>query len=191
MKKTAVLLLIVIMIAAFCGCAQQDGSDGGGGDAPKYEQAVDVLKAVAGAYAEDDLFSMYGGDQENAVTDAPGKFDISKTEEMDQSLGLPQEQAADIDDAASMVHMMNANTFTGAAYHLKDGVDLNDFAEAVKSNILGRQWMCGFPETLLMIQVDGNYVVTAYGNGEIIETFKNNALSVLSGSEVIMEVPVE
>ena len=48
--------------------------------------------------------------------DAPGKFDISKTEELGITLGLPEDLWDDIDDAASMVHMMNANTFTGAVY---------------------------------------------------------------------------
>lgn len=178
------------MIAALCGCGKQGDSGNKDGSEPEYAQALDVLKAVADKYTEEDSFSMYGGDQENAVMDEPGKFDISKTEELDTALGLPGDLVADIDDAASMVHMMNANTFTGAAYHLKDSAGLDDFAKAVESNIKNKEWVCGFPETLLILQAGENYVVTAYGNGELIETFKNHALSALDGSQVIVETPI-
>ena len=122
--------------------------------------------------------------------DAPGKFDITKTEELNLVLGLPESEAANIEDAASMVHMMNANTFTGAAYRLKDGTDTEQFAEAVKDNILARQWMCGQPDTLVIIDAGGGYVVTAFGEAEIMELFKTNALSALTGAEVIVETPI-
>ena len=85
---------------------------------------------------------------------------------------------------------MNANTFTGGAYRLKDGTDVDAFADAVKENIKNRQWMCGFPDTLLIIRVDGSYVITAFGNAEIMDTFKANALSALDGAEVLVEEPI-
>lgn len=173
-----------------------EGENPGKGENPgqstesQYGEALDVLNEIRQSYKEEELFSIYGGNQENAVMDAPGKFDISKTEELKVTLGLPEELWDDIDDAASMVHMMNANTFTGAVYHLKDGVDSNDFADAVKTNIMATQWICGQPDTLVIIEVKGNYVITAYGEAQIMETFKNNALSALDGSQLIMEEPV-
>lgn len=106
------------------------------------------------------------------------------------NLGLPESQIASVDDAASMIHMMNANTFTGAAYHLKDGTDLDAFAEEVKTNILNTQWICGFPDTLLIINAGGGYVITAYGQGDIMESFKTKVQSALEGSEVMVEVPI-
>ena len=68
--------------------------------------------------------------------------------------------------------------------------NMNSFAEEAKTKILATQWMCGQPETLVIIKVDGSYVITAYGAAETIETFKNNALSTLEGSEVIIETPI-
>ena len=59
-----------------------------------------------------------------------------------------------------------------------------------KSSILATQWICGFPDTLVIINVDGTYVITAYGQKEIMETFKTNALSALQGAEVLVEAPV-
>jgi len=192
MKRLMTLFLITGMVFTFLGCGkkQEAAEDGQESVESAYAQSVDVLNEIVKVYAEDDLFAMYGGDQENAVMDAPGKFDVSKTEEMEMSLGLPGELASEIDDAASMVHMMNANTFTGAVYHVKDGTDVDAFADSVKANILETQWICGQPDTLVIIHVDGNYVITAYGDGELIETFKDNALSALSGSQLITEAPI-
>lgn len=192
MKKTVILLISVMMILILPGCGGKQNNVEAGQESSEsqYGSALDVLNEVVKTYSEDELFAMYGGNQENAVMDAPGKFDISKTEELENVYGLPADSGSDIEDAATMVHLMNANTFTGAAYRLKDGVDMNSFADSVKSCILAKQWICGQPDTLLIINVDGRYVITAFGFAELMENFKTNALDVLSGAQVIMEVPI-
>lgn len=190
MKNIVRILAAAMAFVLLAGCGGQPSMEETGEAAPQYKDALEALNAITGVYKEGELFSLYGGDQENAVMDAPGKFDITKTEEMNLVLGLPESEAANIEDAASMVHMMNANTFTGAAYRLKDGTDTEQFAEAVKDNILARQWMCGQPDTLVMIDAGGGYVVTAFGEAEIMELFKTNALSALTGAEVIVETPI-
>ena len=81
---------------------------------------------------------------------------------------------------------MNANTFTGAAYKMADGVDSAALVEAIKTNIMGRQWMCGFPETLIIIEADG-CLITAFGNGEIIENFKTKTLDTIDGANLVVE----
>lgn len=192
MKKITILFFAVIMsfILSGCGNRQDTPEESQESGESAYAESLDVLNEIMKVYAEEELFAIYGGDQENAVMDAPGKFDISKTEELDITLGLPGELAGEIDDAASMVHMMNANTFTGAVYHLKDGTDIGTFADSVKANILAKQWICGQPDMLIIIDVDGSYILTAYGADELIEIFKNNALLALSGSQVITEEPI-
>lgn len=150
---------------------------------------ADLLNSIYTSFAEDQKFPIGGGDSANLVMDAPGAFDITNVEELESSLGFPSSQAANIDGAASMIHMMNANTFTGAAYHLIDGADADAFAEAVKETVLAKQWICGMPDTLVILSVDG-YIITAYGNAELIENFKTTALSAVSGSEVILETPI-
>lgn len=150
---------------------------------------ADLLNSIYTSFAEDQKFPIGGGDSANLVMDAPGAFDITNVEELESSLGFPSSQAANIDGAASMIHMMNANTFTGAAYHLIDGADAGAFAEAVKETVLAKQWICGMPDTLVILSADG-YIITAYGNAELIENFKTTALSAVSGSEVILETPI-
>ncbi len=188
MKKLAVLAVATAMVFSLFGCGGKQESQAGGES--KYTDSLAVLSQVVEAYGEDELFSMYGGDQENAVMDAPGKFDISKTEELENVLGLPSDQISNIEDGASMVHMMNANTFTGGAFRLKEDADVDAFADSVKSCILAKQWICGQPDTLVIINVDGRYVITAYGEAGIMEIFKKNALSALDGAQVIIEAPI-
>ncbi len=191
MRKAVLLFLSVMMVSVLSGCGgQKDSQAEQGGGQSQYTEALEVLNQVIEAYGEDELFSMYGGDQENAVMDGPGKFDITKTEELESVYGLAADQSSNIEDAATMVHLMNANTFTGAVYRIKEGVDMNDFADALKSCILARQWICGQPDTLVLINVDGRYIITAFGEAGIIENFKTNALSALSGAQVITEAPV-
>lgn len=189
MKKILSVLMAVAMTAALAACGGGAG-DNDGGTASSYESAFDVLNKAAMAQAEDQLFPIVGGDSENMTDNTPGKFDISKTEELDATLALPASETEKIDDAASMIHMMNANTFTAAAYHLVDGTDVNAFAEAVKENVMARQWMCGKPDTFIVINVDGQYVITAFGADESIESFKTTTLSAMEGAEVIVEQAV-
>ena len=191
MRKAVLLFLSVMMVSVLSGCGgQKDSQAEQGGGQSQYTEALEVLNQVIEAYGEDELFSMYGGDQENAVMDGPGKFDIAKTEELESVYGLAADQSSNIEDAATMVHLMNANTFTGAVYRIKEGVDMNAFADALKSCILARQWICGQPDTLVLINVDGRYIITAFGEAGIIENFKTNALSAFSGAQVITEAPV-
>ena len=188
MKKTVMFIMAAVMVLSLSGCGGKEENQGG--KESLYEDGLAVLNQVVKAYGEDELFAMYGGDQENAVMDAPGKFDISKTEELENVLGIPAEQISNIEDAASMVHMMNANTFTGGVYRLKEGADMDAFADSAADCILAKQWICGQPDTLVIINVDGRYAIVAYGEAEIMEIFKNNALKALDGAQVMTEAPV-
>ena len=52
---------------------------------------------------------------------------------------------------------------------------------------MNRQWMCGVPDTLIIASVGGEYVVSAFGNAEIIETFKNNLQAQYEIAEIVYE----
>ena len=151
--------------------------------------AVDVLNLVWAKFADDEKPFVMGGYADTMVDGAPGKFDISLVEDMDAMLGIPAANVADIDDAASVIHAMNANTFTGAAYHLKEGKDASALASAIEAHLAGRQWMCGIPETLLIISVDG-FVVTAFGANDIVSNFKAKLTGEFASAQVLVEKPI-
>lgn len=150
--------------------------------------AAGLLNKVWAKFADDEKFFAMGGHFSSPVDGAAGKYDITMVEDLDGSLGLPQANAAQIDDAASLMHAMNANTFTGAAYHLTAGTDAAAFASAIESHLATRQWMCGIPETLLIVAVDG-YVVTAFGANDIVSNFKTKLAGEFASAQVLVEKP--
>jgi len=81
--------------------------------------------------------------------------------------------------------MMNANTFTAGAFHLSDAASEEAFVSAVKDSVMNRQWICGFPETLIIVSDGNGYVVSAFGNGDAIETFKTKLTDM--GGKVVVE----
>lgn len=191
MKKKLAMLLLLGMAICFVGCGNQseDGNVKATEKAKESvaESALEILDKVWTAYGDDEKFAAIGGDMENPVDNAPGKFDHTVTENMDGSLGFPTDSASLIDDCASLIHMMNANTFTGAAYHVTDTTMMEDTVTAIKDNIMNRQWMCGFPETLLVVQVGEDYIVTAFGNGEVLETFKTKLTAEYPKASILVE----
>ncbi len=148
-----------------------------------------LLTELWATYADEEKFAAAGGDYENMVMDGPGACGLNDAEALDALFGLPVSEAGNLSAAASLMHMMNANTFTSACYELNEGVDSAAFVEAVKANILSRQWMCGFPETLLILDVDG-CIITAFGNGEIVELFKTKLTGETFNGTVLVEEPI-
>lgn len=200
MKKLFALILAGVMLLSFAACGGNSTPEEttaapteDATQAPATSEGTDdaavLLNKVWARFAEEEKFFAMGGHFSAPVDGAAGKFDITMVEDLDGSLGLPQENAAQIDDAASLTHAMNANTFTGAAYHLKEGTDASAFASAIESHLATRQWMCGFPETLLIVSVDG-YVVTAFGANDIVANFKTKLAEEFASAQVLVEKPI-
>lgn len=176
MKKLSAILLAALLTFSLAACGAKDENSGGEN---KSGSPVELLTAVWDSYGEEDKFPAVGGDmttEDTTKTDAPGKFSIKDTEALDSTLGFPADSVKKIDDAASLVHMMNANTFTCGAFHLKNGEDVNDVFAAIKNNIMNRHWLCGFPDRLVIIQVDDN-IVTLFGAEELVDTFSKKIYS--------------
>ena len=184
MKKIATVLLVAMLALCLAAC----GGNKNNNTAVVINDASEILHTVWGTYEEEEMFPVGGGDSENMSMEGPATFDISKTEELEAFLNFPAASADKIDDAASMMHMMNANTFTAGAYHVADSADLTAVTDAIKDKVMNNHLMCGFPETLIIVQVSDSYVVSAYGNGELIDNFKTKLLAAYEGAaEVLVE----
>lgn len=183
MKKIIAICLAALMLVALAACA------GGGAETPKLEGVeapVDILSATWAKYADDEKFFAMGGDFNNVVDNAPGAYDITDAEALASQLVCTGDAATMIDGAASLMHAMNANTFTGAAYHLTDAKNADAFVAAMQENIKNNQWMCGFPETLLIVTL-GDYVVVSFGAADITATFKTHLTASFESATVAVE----
>ena len=198
MKKIVTLLLAVAMLLTLVACGNGSKDTTANGEETTASQAIEskdpltVLQTVWASYGDDEKFAVAGGDmsEENSKMDEPGVFSLENKEELDATLGLSAEAAEKVDSAASLVHMMNANTFTCGAFKVKNAEDVASLAEQLKDNILKRQWMCGFPDKLVVASVD-DVVLAFFGKNDNIDTFKAKLTAAYASAEVISESPIE
>ncbi len=52
-----------------------------------------------------------------------------------------------------------------------------------------RQWMCGFPDKLVILTVD-NYIVSFFGANDIVDTFKGKVTAAYSSAKTVCEEPL-
>lgn len=194
MKKKCLMFLCMISLIAMaaCGKTEKDTESNPPVESVQ-ENKVDVadctelLAKVWDSYDEDQKFAISGGDYDNMVENSAGAVNVDNAENLDILFGMPADGAAMVDEGASIIHMMNANTFTAAAYHLKDSASQQLVADLLKDNIMNRQWMCGFPDTLLIASVGDDYMISAYGEAGNMEVFKEKLLAQYEVAEVIYE----
>ena len=193
MKKILALLLAAVMVLSLAACTDK-GSEGGatppaGAQTNQPKSALEILEKVWSKYSTDEKFPATGGSEKYMKEDMPGKFDVSDAEALDFELGFPKANASEIDDAASLMHMLNQNNFSCGVYHVKDSGNVEALAGKIKENILARQWLCGFPEKLVILTV-GDYIVSVFGAGELTDTFIAKLSAEYSSAKQLFDVPV-
>ena len=177
MKKIVSLALAMLLVLSL---AAWGGKNSGTGDV---SDALTLLNTVWATYSEEEKFPVSGGDYDHPVDDAPGAFDISNADNMDYMLGFPGPSVANLVDAASLMHMMNANTFTCGAFHVTSKDDVETVASDLRDAIQSKQWMCGFPDKLVIFTYD-QYVVSLYGDEELVNTFRDKFTATYSDSTI-------
>lgn len=140
------------------------------------DDALTILNAIWNTYSDEEKFPAAGGDSEHAVDGAPGSFDASNADNLSYLLTFPADDASLIDSAASLVHMMNLNTFTCGAFHVADANNVARLADDLRTTIQAKRWMCGFPDKLVIVTV-GQSVFSVYGNEELVNTFRDKLLA--------------
>lgn len=209
MKKLLALGLITVMttVCVACGKATSDqGSEASGQETEVSDVASEDTEAVAitdaneiltkawteynATVSEDLKFPVGGGNVENMVMDAPGKFDVTVEAAQDTltaSYCATPDFVAKTDDVATMMNMMMANNFTAAAYHITDAANVDAAIAELKDATLNNQWMCGMPETFIVVKVGDSYLVSVFGNGQVVDAFKN-ALTTVYGEGAVVSV---
>ena len=189
-NKLAALFLCGMMLFTLAACGQKDNGGNGGNDAAAPADSLELLTKVWDSYTDDEKFSAVGGDYDHSVDDAPGAFDISQADNVEYMLTLPQDKVSLIDGAASLMHMMNANTFTCGAFHPAKAEDADTLAQTLRDSIQGKQWMCGFPDKLVVAKV-GGYVVSFYGDQDLVNTFRDKLSAAWAGTEIVFDEAIQ
>lgn len=150
------------------------------------DDALTILNAIWNTYSDEEKFPAAGGDSEHAVDGAPGSFDASNADSLSYQLTFPADDASLIDSAASLVHMMNLNTFTCGAFHVADANNVARLADDLRTTIQAKHWMCGFPDKLVIVTV-GQSVFSVYGNEELVNTFRDKLLTSYSAATAVYD----
>ncbi len=148
-----------------------------------------LLQDIWMQYGEAEKFAIMGGNPEAGIMDAPGSYDLAYAENLGYQLVIPADQMANITEASTMIHMMNANTFSCGAVALAEGVDRAAFAQAVRDALQGNQWICGFPETLFIADV-GGLVLIAFGVNDAMDPFMANLDKAYAGVQILFNEPI-
>ena len=190
MKKIIAMLLAVLTALSLTACASR--ADGGqNGQTPEIPDALTLLNGVWDTYAEDEKFTAAGGDYnaENMTDGAPGKVGLDDADSVSYLLSVPADVVSKFDDAASLIHMLNGNTFTCGAYRLADAAELDSVAASIKSYVMSKQWMCGFPDKLVVASV-GSYIVEVFGAEDLVNTFRDKLTACYEGVTIITDEPI-
>lgn len=192
MKKLLSIFLAAMLALSLVACGGKETSNSeSDSEQVSVNSALELLTTVWNSYTDDEKFPVMGGDMsdENMMADAPGKFGIDDTNALDTTLGFPASSGEQIDDAASLIHMLNANTFTCGAFHVKNQSDSAGLTAAIKDNIMQRQWLCGFPDKLVIMKID-SYVVSFFGTTDLVDTFKTKLAAAYPSAETICDEPI-
>jgi len=189
MKKLLSVILTLTMLLSLTACGgEKEVANNSPVEVP--QTSLEILENVWGAYAEEEKFPIIGGNIENYVDGAPGEYSMDYAENMTYNLLIPADQIANVTDVASMTHAMNANNFTCGVFHLAAGVSAADFGAAMKDAVMNNQWMCGFPETLLIKDIAGEYVLVAFGVNDAMTPFAKNLDTAYPSAETLVNEPI-
>lgn len=177
--RVLTLLLAAAILLLACGCGKTEDQNTA---ASSYEHVVDILNTVWESTSQD--FPAFGGNFENNVDNAPGELNLDDHDTMTNMLLIPEDVQSHITEAATLFHMMNTNTFTGAAIRL-DGMDAAEAAGKLKDAFKNNQFMCGIPDKIIVYSV-GNDLVYFYGAADVLAEFQTAAEN-LEGAALIID----
>lgn len=188
MKKMLALVLALVMVMSMAACTPNNNdatteSTTESTNAVVAADALEVLNTVWAAMPEEGQFPCGGGNGDNMSMEGPGVVDLTDTDYLANVVHVPAELHAQIVGAASMMHMMNSNTFTGAAYQITG--DMAAFTTALTEGIKNTQWICGFPEKVLVATV-GDYVVAVFGLGDLVDIFQTQLTTAYETAVVVV-----
>lgn len=173
MKKLISLALVLAMaLSVLAGCGATPDNGGASNETAAPASALEVLENIWNKYGEDEMFPVIGGNMESPVDGAPGNYDMAYAENLPYNLIIPEAELGNVTEAASMIHMMNANTFTAGVIKLADGVDVAAFAATMHDALVNNHWMCGMPEYMVIADMGGNYLLVAFGVNDAMTPFQ-------------------
>ena len=177
MKKLFAILMALVMVLSFAACGNTATEEITETEVT-VGSALEILETVWGEFGEDEKFFTMGGDYDNMVDGAPGT--VTNADYINGVLLVPA--GTEVLEAAGLVHGMNLNSFTAGAFKVADAAA---FAETMHEAIASNQWMCGFPDKMVIATIGGEYVVAAFGVNDAINPFEEKLAAAYPAAEIV------
>ena len=116
----------------------------------------------------------------------PGSLALDNPDEVQNQTMFPLDSVERVQNAAIFYNLMNMNNGTFSAFKLKNEAELPVLADRVRSNIKSNQWICGFPERLVIMRT-GDVLICAYGTEASMNAWKSAVASVYNNAETLYE----
>lgn len=184
MKKILSIVLALTMVLALASCGGNTTTTSSVDTPVSSEEATSSVDTTAGGdealavlnniYAQyPDDYKVFGGgsDMEVAFLDGPGEYSLSDVDAFTSVFSFPAESIAKVSGAAQLMHTMMINNFNIGAYKLVNPADKEALADELTTSIKNTQWICGFPENIIVASV-GDVVISGYGLKELIDVFE-------------------
>lgn len=146
-----------------------------------------LLSTIWADMGEEEKYYVGGGDSEHAVENDAGL--VTDADYMTYNLHLPEDLHSQVTEVASLVHGMNLNSMTAAAYRLTEGADAAAFAKELRAAIQSTQWMCGFPERLYIASV-ADCVLVVYGLTDNVTSIEGHFARLYPSAEELYAEPL-
>ena len=105
MKKLIALLLVLVLALSLVACGSKEETKEEVKEEISIASSLEVLENIWAMYGDDEKFAIMGGNPEAGIMDAPGVYDMAYAENLTYNLLIPAEQLANVDEAATMIHM--------------------------------------------------------------------------------------
>lgn len=145
--------------------------------------SLKIMNDIFALYNDENRPFIMGGDFEHIVDGAPGSYDLTDPSGLSGILYVPADQLANIDEAATAMHAMMANNFTAGVVHVTS--DVTAFANTMVDTLQNNRWMCGIPETLIVAVIDGEYVLSGFGAGDMMADFAANLTAAYPEAQIV------
>ena len=193
MKKMITLILALAMVMSMAACGQKAPVETNAPETPAPETtaapavevpagALEILEKVWALFGDDEKFPVMGGDYEAMVSDAPGAVNVATPDFMVGTLLVPETEAANVTEAAALLHAMMLNNFTCGVFRVNG--DAAAFADAMYGKISTNPWMCGMPEKMVIAVIGGEYVLAMFGVNDAVNPFETKLAEVYADADV-------
>lgn len=115
---------------------------------------------------------------------------MDDADNLDVPSHFPADKSDSIHDAASLILHDERQQLYLRRVPCENSGDISAVADALRQNVQNTQWMCGFPDKLVVLTY-GEYVVVPFGADDLVDDFVNTMTATYTGVQTACDEPLQ